>query len=115
MSFPERDWRHLSRLKPLALERLCLRILNGARERIAAVPEGEAHRVYLDLYRYIQEQDELIAEGFDDWRRSRAFSLLTFWRACNLITDEEFSGFSADTREAVETSLALWEGGNDEA
>jgi hypothetical protein len=31
MSIPETDWKQLTRLKPLALERLCRRILEGRR------------------------------------------------------------------------------------
>jgi len=101
-AFPEADWRLLSRLKPRALDRMCWRILQGVQEHVAAARPGEAHRAYLDLYRYLQEQDKIVARCFDDWRRSRALLLLLNWRAEGLITDEEFAAFSPETRQAVE-------------
>lgn len=86
MQFPERDWKTLSRLKPLALDRLCRRILDEARAIIAGAAEGEHHRVYLKLYRHIQEQNRLIADGFDYWSRSRALEHLLIWHRYGLIT-----------------------------
>ncbi len=95
-TFPESDWNVLSRLKPLALERLCARILQGARERVTTAQPGESHRAYLDLYGYIHKQDETLARCFNDWSRSNAFLLLANWRAEGLLTDEEFAAFSEE-------------------
>jgi hypothetical protein len=106
MSLPETDWKQLTRLKPLALERLCLRILEEAQALIAAAGEGDSHRVYLALFNHIQERDRLIADGFDDWSRSRAIEHLVVWRGRHLVTDEEFAAFSAETRAAVEFWLS---------
>ena len=103
MPFPERDWKTLSRLKPVALERLCQRILDEVQGLIADAPEGEYHRAYLAVYRHLKERDRLIAECFDDWRRSRALMLLMFWRQHDLLTDEEFAAFTPETRAAVES------------
>ncbi len=108
MSFLEQDWRHLSRLKPLALDRLCRRILTEAQAIIAAAAEGEHHRVYLALYRHIEKSDRLIADSFNDWSRSRAPFHLIVWRQHNLITDEEFAAFSPETRGFVENWLSQW-------
>lgn len=105
MQFPERDWKTLSRLKPLALDLLCQRILDEAQAIIADATGGEHHRVYLALYRHIQERDRLIADGFDDWSRSRAVVHLLVWRQHGLITDEEFAAFSPETRATVEWLL----------
>ncbi|QLQ08643.1 MAG: hypothetical protein HZY76_23470 [Anaerolineae bacterium] len=71
MPFSEQDWKHLSRLKPMALERLCRHILDEAQAIITGAAEGEHHRVYLALYRHIHERDQLIADGFNDWSRLR--------------------------------------------
>ncbi len=106
MPFSEQDWKHLTRLKPLALERLCQRILDGAQAIIAAAAEGERHRTCLALYRHIEEGDRLIADGFNDWRRSRAPFHLIAWRQQGLITDEEFAAFSPETRGFVDNQLA---------
>lgn len=77
MTLPASDWEQLSRLKSAALERLCRRILDAAQAVIASAEEGDAHRAFLDLFRLIHEQNQLIADGFDDWSRSRAVAHLT--------------------------------------
>lgn len=109
MNFPESDWKVLSRLKPVALDRLCQRILTGAQALSAKAAEGEHHHTYLALYRYIQEQDQLVADCFNDWRRSMAMIRLMQWRKNHLLTDEEFAGFSPETRKAVDS----WVFGNE--
>lgn len=68
---------------------------------IAGAVEGEHHCVYLDLNRYIREQDRVMADCFDRWSRSNALMILLLWRRYNLITDEEFAGFSPETRARV--------------
>ncbi len=109
MSFSEQDWKHLSRLKASALERLCRRILDEAQAIIVGAGEGEHHRAYLALYRHLQKQDRLIADCFDDWSRSRALEHLTLWRLHRLITDEEFAAFSLETRTTVDWLLSRTE------
>jgi hypothetical protein len=106
MNFPESDWKHLTRLKPLAIERLCRRILAETRTLIDAAAEGEHHQAYLALFRHIQEQDRVVADCFDNWRRSQAVFLLMHWRAQRLLTEEEFAGFSAETRNGVDSWLS---------
>lgn len=106
MSFAKQDWKTLSRLKALALERLCRRILDEARDRIATAEEGGYHRTYLALYRHLRERDRLIADCFDEWSRSRALEHLLLWRQHRLITDDEFAAFSPETRAMVERWLS---------
>lgn len=102
MFLPEPDWKQLTRLKSLALERLCRRILKETQALIAAAREGDSHRAYLALFNHIQERDRLISNGFDGWSRSSAIEHLVVWRGHFLITDEEFAAFSPETRAAVE-------------
>ncbi len=102
LDFPEPDWKTLSRLKPLALDRLCRRILDKSGKIIARVRDGEHHQVYLGLYRHIHESDKVLADCFDTWSRSHALSGLINWMSADLLTDEEFAAFSAETREKVE-------------
>ena len=104
-NFPESDWKTLSRLKPSALERLCQRILREAGSIIAHTREDGSHRVYLDLYHHIQRSDKVVSDCFDKWSRSHALDILTNWRAENLLTEEEFSAFSAETCRMVEWFL----------
>ncbi|MEW6030462.1 MAG: peptide ABC transporter substrate-binding protein [Chloroflexota bacterium] len=99
--FPEPDWKTLSRLKPLALDRLCQRILQESGGIVARAREGEHHRVYLDLYRHIHESDETVAVCFNDFKRSQAINILANWRMNDLLTEEEFASFSPETCEVV--------------
>lgn len=104
-NFPESDWKSLSRLKPLALERLCQRILQEAGEILDRAKEGGGHSAYLELYKHIDFNDKTVADCFNDWRRSRAVETLIKWKAEGLLTDEEYSTFSAETRGLVEFLL----------
>ena len=99
--FPEPDWKTFSRLKPLALDRLCQRILQKAGGIITHAQEGGHHRSYLDLFRHIQESDKVVSVCFDKWSRSHALDILINWRSENLLTDEEFAAFSPETRTIV--------------
>jgi len=104
-TFTEKDWKTLSRLKPLALERLSRRILDESQRIIASAPAGESHSAYLKLYKHIYKQDKVMADCFDYWSRSNALTMLTLWRGHDLITDEEFAAFSPAAREATNLFL----------
>jgi hypothetical protein len=99
--FPESDWKILSRLKPLTLDRLCQRILLESEDSIVRVKEGGYHSAYLELYKHIQSSDKKIANCFNDWRRSQALTILINWRSENLLMEEEFAAFSSETRVIV--------------
>lgn len=97
---PERDWRRLSELKPLALDRLCHRILEDLRQA-AAGPQAGSHERYLTVYRLIDDRNAEIARAFDRLSRSSAILKLREMRRAGVITDEEFAGFSEETRNAA--------------
>jgi hypothetical protein len=99
--FPEPDWKTLSRLKPLVLDRLCQRILLESEDIIVRVKEGGYHSAYLELFKHIQTNDKRLSDCFDDWRRSQALEILTNWKSEKLLTEEDFSAFSPETREMV--------------
>jgi hypothetical protein len=99
--FSEPDWKTLSHLKPLALDRLCQRILLESEDIIVRVKEGGHHSAYLELFKHIQTNDKRLSICFDDWRRSQALEILTSWKSEELLTEEEFAVFSLETREMV--------------
>ncbi len=103
--FPESDWKTLSHLKPLALERLCQRILQEAGGILDHTQEGGHHYAYLDLYKHIHTSDETVATCFNDWKRSHALEILISWKLERLLTDEEFASFRSDTRAIVDMWL----------
>ena len=100
-NFPESDWKTLSRLRPLALERLCKRILQESGNILDRAQEDGHHHAYLDLYRHIRESDDIVAVCFNEFKRSQAMNTLANWIENNLLTDEEFASFQLETREMV--------------
>lgn len=100
MKLEERDWKHLSTLKPLALDRLCQRILSQVQD-MAADAAKSPHERYLEVYRIVHDGDDDIATGFNDLRRSNAWLRLVAMRRLGLITDAEFEGFSEQTRRRL--------------
>ena len=95
--FPESDWKKLRALKPKALDRYCNRVLDRIQNRINA-PQQNAHQKYLDIYRGIHDDNELLAVLFDDWRRSNASLMFLGWVNHGLVTEDEFDAFSDETK-----------------
>ncbi len=95
----ESDWKRLSKLKPLVLDRLCHRILEEI--AVAAADSGSYYDRYLAIFDIVQKRDREIADAFDELSRSKAYERLGVMRSLNLISDEEFSGFSKETQEIV--------------
>jgi hypothetical protein len=104
--FPERDWKLLRRLAPVALERFCAKVLAEATE-IAAEPGRTGHQRYLNLYRFLREKDKDLAFAFDDHRRSTAMLKIARIHSLGLFTPEEFGEFSERTRDTVQSLLSL--------
>ena len=100
MPIAEADWRRLSKLKPLALDRLCERILSDLRA-LASDANDNHHERYGKVYGLIQEQDKLIARIFDGLSRSNALWKLAAMVEEKLITGEEFRLFSEETRASI--------------
>ena len=101
----ESDWKLLSRLKPLALDRLCQRILSQIAE-LASSPDS-SHDRYLAIFRLIAERDREIALCFNGLSRSKVVERLIAIRALDLISDEEFAGFSEETQTMVNRLRAI--------
>lgn len=102
---PERDWRVFRRLREAALERFCERVLGELRERTRQAPPS-FHKRYLEVFELIEERNEELARAFDNPRRSTAILQLASMRALGLLTEEEFGGFGAETRNAAEALAA---------
>jgi hypothetical protein len=102
--FNEADWKVLRRLAPVALDRFCQRVL-GEVSRIATDSATGSHERYLKLFKWIREQDAELAATFNGLRRSTGLIQLVRMKSLGLVTDEEFAGFSPETREAVAVFL----------
>ena len=60
---------------------------------------------YLKIFKLIEKRDKELGLAFDDPHRSTALIQLAHVRGSDLLTEEEFSQFSLDTREAIELIL----------
>jgi hypothetical protein len=105
---PERDWKYLAGVKGEMLAALCRRINEGAR-RIASDRSSAQHETFLRLYSYIVEQNEAVADCFDDWRRSNVLAKLFHLRRHGVLTGEHQSRLSAETRERVTRTTPGWQ------
>jgi hypothetical protein len=94
----EPDWRALSKLKPVALARLCERILTEV-TAVATDKTLSAHERYLKVFAIIDEQDKQIAYIFNGLTRSNGLSRLSRMREEDLITEAEMAVFSSEARE----------------
>jgi len=105
----ESDWKILRQLHPEALERFCKEILLEI-ESINSDSAKSFHRRYLDTFGVLHRRDKEIAETFNNLRRSTALRQLASMRARGLLTEDEFSRFSQDTRNAVDLLLEILRG-----
>ena len=95
----EADWKVIRRVHPLALERFCGQAL-GEIERIMHGALSH-HERYVEIFNLMQRRDGDIARLFDDPKRSRALTMLAHMRSDGVLTEEEFSSLSQQTRNAV--------------
>ena len=102
--FPEADWKVLRSLRPIALDRLCQRVLKEA-EAICADTGKSSHQRYLILFDHMQTRDRDIVIAFDGVSRSSAVIKIMAQRRLELVTDEEFARFSEATRDVVNSAL----------
>ncbi len=100
----EADWKILRRVHPLALQRFCESVL-GEIEQAVRNSARSHHERYLDVFSLVQRRNRHMARLFDDLRRSQALTMLAHIRLEGLLTEEEFSSFSQETRSAVEMLL----------
>ena len=99
-SVPEKDWKHLRRLTPVALDRFCEKVLREVVDIVSA-SGSTPHQRYKNLYRFIDEKDDDVARAFNDHRRSTALAKIMHIHKLGLFTEEEFAGFSEQTRKVV--------------
>ncbi|GHU32051.1 hypothetical protein AGMMS50256_21490 [Betaproteobacteria bacterium] len=100
-NFPESDWRVFRELREVALERFCERVLAKI-GRMTADGTKTFHARYLEVYKYIDDQDHHLGSAFNNPRRSAALMQLITMISFDLITDEELLRFTERTRSAVE-------------
>jgi len=96
----ESDWKKFTKLKKIALERFCESVLDESRV-LCDREDLTAHERYLELYKIIQKRDRELGRAFDGHSRSRADQQLRDMYNKGLVTDDELSKFSEETRNLV--------------
>ncbi|HEX9654103.1 MAG TPA: hypothetical protein VGA99_10355 [bacterium] len=97
---PETDWKKLRSLKTRALNDACARILDAVGQ-IVHKKDGREHAVYLELWKLLKKEDDLIAYMFDDFKRSTAFYKLAAWKRHGLVSESDLALFTEETQAVI--------------
>ena len=99
---PEQEWRKIRDMKPVVLDRVCKGILDALRAKLVISSTDQVHhKQYLKVYKWLDEQDKIIGNGFNDLKRSNAYFLVAFWVKSRWLTQQEFDRLSEITRANV--------------
>jgi hypothetical protein len=101
---PARKMKEPGAAVSFALERFCERVLAEI-ERVTHISAQSAHERYLDTFKTIEQQDREMASIFSDPKRSNALTMLARMRSEGLLTEDEFSSLSPETRSAIQSLL----------
>lgn len=101
MSISESDWKKLRQLHEVALQRYCDQVLRECRYVIDQAGDSP-HERFLELYQLLYTRNRELAGAFDDLRRSTAIARLAAMRRLGVVTDDDLSTFSVETRVVVQ-------------
>lgn len=94
----EKDWKYMRSIKDELLQELCSRINRQSKQILDDETKTE-HRRYGDLYGHIKDSDRIVAECFNDWRRSRLGERIISLRYHKLLTDEHIKELTDSGQE----------------
>ncbi|MBE0502973.1 MAG: hypothetical protein IBX46_02495 [Desulfuromonadales bacterium] len=100
-SIPEKDWKYLRSVEKDLLSELC-RTINQQAAAIVHSGIGSEHDKYLLLYKHLKDSDAIVAECFDNWRRSNLLFKLPLLHRHKLLRDEHILNLSAETRDRLD-------------
>lgn len=100
MTFPEADWKTLRKMKDALVRRASTRALERI-ESIVSNREADPHTNYLELWRVLRHEDEMIGRMLDDLKRSNARLKLSEMFRNNLLTTREIEAFIQETRDRI--------------
>ena len=105
-SISESDWKYLRSIHDELLVSLCKRI-NEKTIGILHSKDKTDHEKYLKAYQHIKKSDDIVAECFNDWRRSTIAQRLIRMHRHRLLTENHLQNLSEKTRELVKWSETL--------
>ena len=85
----------------MLLSDLCRKINVSSAEILASQRLSE-HEKYLQLFKHVQESDILVAECFDDWRRSNLWIKLVKICKHKLLSEEHLGNLSEESRARLQ-------------
>ena len=97
---PERDWKYMRKVQEDLLATLCERVNGQAMDNLKAEANSERER-YGRLYRHVEESDDIVADCFDDWRRSTLLMKLVALQRHGLLTSDHIEHLSGETQEIL--------------
>ena len=103
---PEKDWKYLRSIEKELLSDLCGRINRSAVEIVQSAA-GSEHEKYLALYKHIKASDRIVADCFNDWRRSNLDFKLRLLQLHNLLTGEHLLNLSEVALGILQRSKVL--------
>lgn len=100
--FQEQDWKYMRSIHDELLHALCTRINDQA---VALVRSrlGNPHDRYLELFTHIKESDRIVAECFNDWRRSNIDYKIIALRHYGLLQDAHVEYLNPEVRQWLTT------------
>jgi len=101
ISIQESDWKYLRKREAEMLSTLCGRINEQSKDILNNQSESE-HEKYLKMYDHIKKSDKIIADCFNDWRRSNLWLKIQSLRKHDLLTNEHLDQISAGVRALIE-------------
>jgi hypothetical protein len=99
-SIAEKDWKYLRSVEKDLLSELC-RTINQKAAEIVHSGTGSEYDKYLLLFKHIKDSDAIVAECFDDWRRSNLLFKLPHLLRHKVLRDEHLLNLTAETRERL--------------
>ncbi len=103
---PERDWKYMKKVKEELLAALCKQI-NGQAMDILKSEANSEHERYGRLYRHVQDSDGIVADCFDDWRRSTLLMKLVALQRHGLLTSDHIQHLSEETQKRLKALEGL--------
>ncbi len=85
----------------MLVERACALINKEAELLLENKENNGQYHLYKVLYSHYEQKDEMLADCFDDYRRSKAKMRILSLVRYGILSDDEFQGFSDDTKEFV--------------
>ena len=99
-AIPEKDWKYLRSVQSELLSSLCERINRKAGEILESKGMSE-HDKYRALYQHILDSDTIVAECFNNWRRSNIRLKVVMLYRNGLLTNEYIRHLSDETQDLL--------------